>query len=397
MPDKISDARETNEHRSSARCRPAILQIVPRLDSGGAERSTVDIAAALAREGFAAIVASAGGRMVAELEAKGGEWIAMPVDTKSPLTLFANAHRLRTLIRTRKIGLVHARSRAPAWSALVAARGTRIPFVTTYHGAYSTESAIKRFYNSVMLRGDAVIANSEWTALQIRTKYATTPAKLVTIRRGVDLDAFDPARIPRERVETLRRNWRVRSEEIVVFFPGRLSRRKGQLVAIEAFAALAAEHPELRLVLAGEGRDDYAAEVERSIQRNGLDKSVMIAGHVDDMPAAYLASDIVVFTSREPEGFGRVAAEAGAMGRPVVVADQGGAREAILPGISGILLPSGDATALAWAIKEIVALPPEARAAMGDRGRTHVLENFTLERMAVETLSLYRELLAATT
>lgn len=357
----------------------------------------MDIAAALAREGFAAIVASAGGRMVAELEAKGGEWIAMPVDTKSPLTLFANAHRLRTLIRTRKIGLVHARSRAPAWSALVAARGTRIPFVTTYHGAYSTESAIKRFYNSVMLRGDAVIANSEWTALQIRTKYATTPAKLVTIRRGVDLDAFDPARIPRERVETLRRNWRVRSEEIVVFFPGRLSRRKGQLVAIEAFAALAAEHPELRLVLAGEGRDDYAAEVERSIQRNGLDKSVMIAGHVDDMPAAYLASDIVVFTSREPEGFGRVAAEAGAMGRPVVVADQGGAREAILPGISGILLPSGDATALAWAIKEIVALPPEARAAMGDRGRTHVLENFTLERMAVETLSLYRELLAATT
>lgn len=356
----------------------------------------MDIAAALSREGFAPLVATGGGRMVAELEARGGEWIVMPVDTKSPLALIANAGRLRHLIRTRNIRLVHARSRAPAWSALMAVRGTRIPFLTTYHGAYSTESTFKRFYNSVMLRGDAVIANSEWTAHQIRTQYAIAPKKLVTIRRGVDLDAFDPERVKRERVEALRRNWRARSEETVVLLPGRLSRRKGQLIAIEAFAAIASEHPDLRLVLAGEGRDDYAHEVEQAIRRHALEQSVIIAGHVDDMPAAYLACDVVIEASSEPEGFGRVAAEASAMSRPVIASDHGGARETILRGNSGILVPPGDAAALARAIKEIVALPPETRAAMGARGRAHVLENFTLERMARETLSLYRELLATT-
>ena len=333
--------------------------------------------------------------MVNELEARGGEWIRMPVDTKSPLTLVANIGRLQRLIRVRNIKLMHARSRAPAWSALLAARRERVPFVTTYHGAYSTKSALKRFYNSAMLRGNAVIANSEWTAHQISTHYAIKPARLVTIHRGVDLNRFDPERVSRERIEALRRAWNTRHEETVVLLPGRLSRRKGQLVAVDAFAEIAAEGAldKLRLVLAGEGHDAYLTEVEQSIHRRGLEHSVTVAGHVDDMPAAYLASDIVIFASSEPEGFGRIAAEAGAMGRPVIVADHGGAPEIVLPGVSGHLVAPHNARALAIALKQTMAAGAAGRDEMGAEGRAHVSRNFTVDHMTEETLALYRELL----
>ena len=343
------------------------------------------------------LVASSGGRLVAELEARGGEWIRMPVDTKSPLTLFANIGRLQRLIRVRNIKLLHARSRAPAWSALLATRREGVPFVTTYHGAYSTKSALKRFYNSAMLRGNAVIANSEWTAEQIRTRYAVKPARIVTIHRGIDLDRFDPERVSSERVQALRHAWNVLPDDTVVLLPGRLSRRKGQLVAIDAVAEIAAEGTldKLRLVLAGEGHDAYAAEVEQAIHRRGLDHAVTIAGHIDDMPAAYLAADIVIFASSEPEGFGRIAAEAGAMGRPVIVADHGGAPEIVLPRRSGYLVAPGDARALAIALKETMAAGAAGRSEMGAEGRAHVSRNFTLDHMAYETLTLYRELLTA--
>lgn len=377
---------------------PAILQIVPTLNAGGAERTTIDIAAALAREGFTPLVVSEGGRMVTELEAAGGEWIRMPVNAKSPLTLFANARRLAELIRVRNIKLVHARSRAPAWSALWATRRTNTRFVATWHGAYSGESAAKRFYNSVMLRGDAVIANSQWTADHIQTFYSYRPKKLVVIPRGVDPVAFEPANISSERVARLRAEWNAREGDIVILFPGRLSRRKGQLVLIEALAQLRG-CGNLRAVLAGEAtrRDEYAGEISRAIERQGLAGAVTLAGHVQDMPAAYLAADIVVFTTIEPEGFGRVAAEAAAMERPVIATDHGGTREIVLPGFSGFLVPPGDAGALAASLRALLEAGAEGRAAMGVRGRAYVLEHFTLARMTADTLALYRELLGPRT
>jgi len=369
---------------------------VPRLDTGGAERTTIDIAAALAREEFRSLVACEGGRMVPELEQAGGEWIAMPLDSKSPLVLAANVRRLRRVIQTRGVTLVHARSRAPAWTALWAARAERVPFVTTFHGAYSAGSALKRFYNSVMLRGDAVIANSQWTADHIRSTYTLKPQRLMIVPRGIDVEMFDPLRVGLERTDTLRGAWGVGDGETVILLPGRITRWKGQLVLVEALARLArGDVGPFRAVLAGDpqGRDAYVAEVKSSIARNHLASVVTIPGHVSDMPAAYRAADIVVSASTDPEAFGRVAAEAGAMERPVIATDHGGARETVIAGVSGLLVPPGDVGALAGSLAKLVQAGSQTRSAMGTRGRDHVVRNFSLARMTADTLSLYHELL----
>jgi len=371
--------------------RTAILQVVPKLETGGAERSTIEIAAALSREGFLPLVASEGGRMVAELERAGGEWVPMALDTKQPFALAANAFKLANLIRARNVKLIHARSRAPAWSALWAARRTRIPFVTTWHGSYSARTSLKRFYNSVMARGDVVIANSAWTAEHIR---AQSPAKrIVTIPRGVDLERFEPAAIPPERVAALRGAWGADSTTVLVLLPGRLTRWKGQEILIEALGLLA--QPHLRAVLAGDaqGRTNYEHALRDSIASHGLADRVIIAGHVADMPTAYLAADIVVSASTQEEAFGRVAAEAAAMGRAVVATDHGGSRETVVHGETGLLVPPGDATALAGALRQLMEAGATGRAAMGAKGHAHIQANFTVERMCTATLSVYRALL----
>lgn len=375
----------------------AILQIVPRLDAGGAERSTVDLAAALVREGFHALVASEGGRLVPELEAAGGEWIALAAAGKSPATIIANAFRLKRIVERENVVLVHARSRAPAWSAWMAARMTGVPFVTTYHGIYNAKSAPKRFYNSVMVRGDAVIANSDWTAAHIAAEYGGRAKRVAVIPRGIDLAHFDPAGIAPGRVGALRAKWGAKDGDLVVLLPGRLTRMKGQLVLIEALAAMKRERTlgPVRAVLAGDaqGRGAFEAEVARAIEAAGLKDHAVIAGHVDDMAAAYLASDIVVSPSIYAESFGRVPVEAAAMGKPAVATNHGGVRETVLPSVSGLLVPPGDAKALAAALMRLVALSAEDRAAMGAAGRAHVLDRYTRERMCADTIALYRTLL----
>ena len=371
---------------------------MPKLETGGAERTTVDVAEALVREGFLAYVATKEGRMLDELDDVGGEWLRLPVHSKAPHTLVANAFRLRDIVRERKIALVHARSRAPAWSAFFAARMARVPFVTTYHGIYNARSAVKRFYNSVMARGDAVIANSEWTAAHIAREYRFKPKRLVVIPRGVDMVRFDPARVPQERVEALRQRWNAKPGETVVLLPGRLTRWKGQAILIDALARLKREGKlgSMRAVLAGDaqGRNDYEAELWLQATTQGLDSRVVIAGHESDMPAAYLAADIVVSASTDPEAFGRVAAEAGAMERAVIATDHGGAREVILADRSGLLVPPGDASALANALVELVDAGPARRADMGRAARAHITERYTVGRMCADTLAVYRELLA---
>jgi len=387
-------SRQESEPRSR---RPVIAQIIPSLDAGGAERTTLDVAAALARAGFTPLVVSEGGRMVPELTAAGAEWVNLPVNTKSPLRLLRNAVRLGNLIRTADIALVHARSRAPAWSTLLAARMTGTPFVTTYHGIYSARFPLKRFYNSVMLRADAVIANSRWTAAHIEAEHVLKPKKLVVIPRGTDTSRFDPARVPPGRVNMLRRRWHVAEKDMVVLLPGRLTRWKGQLVLIAALAQLSRIRSlaSVRVLLAGDaqGRTSYVEELARAIAHAGLGDRVEISGHVDDMPAAYLAADIVVSASTDPEAFGRVAAEAGAMERPVIATDHGGARETVLPGVTGLLVPPGNANVLARALEALLSADPVARAAMGKAGRAHIARHFTLERMTGETIALYRALL----
>jgi glycosyltransferase involved in cell wall biosynthesis len=377
---------------------PAILQIVPSLDTGGAERTTIDIAKALRASGIRALVVSEGGRLEPELSAAGGELIRLPAASKSPLTIWHNASALAKIIRERNVMLIHARSRAPAWSALIAARRTGIPFVTTYHGIYNAKGPLKRWYNSVMVRSDAVIANSQWTADHILSTYAVPRNRLTTIPRGLDLQRFDPRNVAPERIAALRQSWGAREGERVVLLPGRLTRWKGQTVFLKALGELNRNcrlPSDVRAVIAGDaqGRDEYANELKAGIAIEDLTEKVVLAGHITDMPAAYLAADIVVSASADPEAFGRIPPEAAAMGRPIIATDHGGSRETVLPGESGLLVKPNSARALGRALSDLLALPRADLARMGAAGRAHVAANFTVERMCAATLNLYATLI----
>jgi len=373
-----------------------VLQVIPELEAGGAERTTLEIAAALAAAGGAALVASRGGRLVSELEAAGGEWIAMPVQSKNPATMLANAGRLAALARQRGVDILHARSRAPAWSALVAARRTGAAFVTTYHGTYRSGSAPKRFYNSVMARGDRVIANSAFIRDRILDQHGGDPARIAVIPRGVDIARFDPARVEPDRVSAMRERFGLPpyDRRALILLPARLTRWKGHEVAIDALARMT-EPDNAVLALAGDaqGRDEYRAALKTRATALGLGARVAFAGHVRDMPAAYAAADLVIAPSVEPEAFGRTAAEAMAMGRLTIAADHGGAREVVRPGETGWLAAPGDAAALAEAMQAALALPRAEAFAIGEAAAADMRARYSTAAMQSATLNLYQELL----
>jgi len=374
----------------------SILQVVPRLDTGGAERTTIDIARALTAAGYRALVASEGGRLDEELRRAGGELRRMALDTKQPVKLLANARALAKLISAENIAIVHARSRAPAWSALFAARRARVPFVTTYHGIYNAQNPLKRWYNSVMLRGDAVIANSQWTAQHILSAYRFRPKLLTVIPRGIDLSQFDPAKIHPLQIQRQREQWGASADQRLILLPGRLTRWKGHRVFIDAVARLPGNLREhVRAVIAGDtqGRDEYLRELQEAIRRQELQGVVSISPHISEMALAYAAADFVVSASTDPEAFVRIPPEAAAMGRPVIATDHGGARETVLAGVSGLLTPPGDALLLAAALQDLLTSSRADLDEMGRKGRAHVAANFSVEQMQNETLKLYRTLL----
>jgi glycosyltransferase involved in cell wall biosynthesis len=380
-----------------------ILQIIPELEAGGAERTTVDIAEGLAHAGARALIATEGGRLVGELQAKGGVWIPFQAATKNPLSMLLNVRRLARICHNEKVALIHARSRAPAWVALGAARSLNIPFVTTYHGSYAGRSSVKVIYNSVMARGDAVIANSHYTGDLIQSLYPQASERVRVIHRGTDFTTFSPSAVTPERVEGLRRSWGVEPHERVVLLAARLTGWKGQKVLIEAAAKLRdAGVSDVAYVLAGDpqGRDSYVRELENLIDARKLKGVIRRVGHCTDMPAAFLAATVVTVPSTEPEAFGRSAVEAQAMGTPVVVSDLGAVPETVLspPAVppherTGWRITPGDADALAEAVGSALALGASARIALGARARTHVERHFSLERMVSSTLEVYSTLL----
>ncbi|HSA66840.1 MAG TPA: glycosyltransferase family 4 protein [Methyloceanibacter sp.] len=380
-----------------------ILQVVPRLDAGGSELATIEIAQALSRAGASALVATEGGRMADEVGKAGGEILTLPMASKSPFTILANIGRLTKLIRDRKVDLVHARSRAPAWSALLAARRTGKPFVTTYHGAYGEVGPFKAAYNSVMAKGDRVIANSRYTASVIEARDARAKGRIRVIYRGVDKSVFDPAVVEARAVDALRAAWGVPPGTKIVLHAARLTSIKGQRDLIAA-AALAYAEGALRdavVILAGDapGRDAYREELLGLIARHGLGDKVRLVGHCSEMPAAYLASQVAVTTSTVPETFGRTSAEAQAMGCPVIVPDLGALPETIVAqgqgGFTGWLFPPRDIASLASRIGQALGLSAAERAAIGARAREHVAANFTLAQMQGATLAVYDELLGS--
>jgi glycosyltransferase involved in cell wall biosynthesis len=371
---------------------PALLQVLPALRSGGVERGTLEIAEAQIAAGFRAIVASAGGEMVPALEALGARHITLPLTAKSPWAIWRNAAALAGLARAEGVALIHARSRAPAWSALIAARRLGLPFVTTYHGAYNEGFPGKRFYNSVMARGDRVIAISHFIADLIRTRHGVAEARLRVIPRGVDPRRFDPALVSPERLTALRTAWGLPEGQRIIMLPARVTRWKGQMVLVEAMARLPSDSLAL-LVGDAEERPAFQAELLARIESLGLQDRVRLVGHATDMPAALLLADVVVHASTDAEAFGRTVIEAQAMARPVIASDLGAPRETVAEGITGWRIPPGDAAALADAIGKALALPPAESAALGARARASVLSGYTTEAMQAATIGVYRELI----
>lgn len=380
---------------------PTIVQVTPRLEAGGVERGTIEIAEAIALAGGRAIVVSEGGRLEPALEAVGGELVRMPVASKNPLTIRLNGKRLLRLIRERGVDLIHARSRAPAWSAYWAARAAKIPFVTTYHGVYDEKLPMKRFYNSVMARGDLVIAISDHVASLVRDRHGVAHERLVTIPRGADLRAFSEEAATMDRVAALAAEWGVFHEaRPILVFPGRLTRWKGQTLFLEAMARVKRARGSndcVALLVGGaaatpKGRA-YRAELDRMVGDLGLEEMVRLVGHCDDMPAAYRLASAVVTASLEPEAFGRTIVEAMAMGAPVVAPAHGGALETVDDEKTGWLFEAGDAESLAMAIEHVLDIGPEGRQAAGAAGVKRARSLYSTTRMQASTITAYQRLL----
>jgi glycosyltransferase involved in cell wall biosynthesis len=371
---------------------PVVLQVLPSLITGGVERGTVEIAQAIVEAGATALVASAGGAMVRQIERAGGIHITLPLTTKSPFGIWRNANTLEALIRDHKVSLVHARSRAPAWSAWLACERTGVPFVTTYHGAYGEELPFKRRYNSVMARGRVVITASHFIADLVAVRHQVDPARIRVIPRGVDPAVFDPAIISGSRIAKLAADWRLPDGVRTVVLPGRLTSWKGHAVLLDAIAHLG--RPDVMCVFVGsdQGRHRYSRDREEQATRLGIADQLRLVGQCDDMPAALALADVVVHASTQPEAFGRVVIEAQAMGRPVIASDLGGPVETVRHGETGWRVRPNDPVALAAAIGVALDLDAVERAALGERARASVP---TVRAMQDATLDVYETVLMA--
>ena len=384
---------EPSIRAADAKRRPAVLQVLPALVAGGVERGTVDVAVALAAAGWRSLVASAGGPMTRELDRAGVTHFTLPLASKNPFVVRANVARLAALIRKHDVDIVHARSRAPAWSARAAARRTGVHFLTTFHNAYGGRSWLKRRYNAVMAGGELVIANSNFVAEHAATTYGIARERLRVIHRGVDVARFDPEKVSAERMARLAQAWRLPDGVPVVMLAGRLSRWKGHFVLIEAMKRL--NQPQIHALIVGAGPAGYRAKLDAAIAHAGSAVTFRVLDECRDMPAAYMLADVVVSASTRPEGFGRVIVEAQAMGRPVVATAHGGAVETILPGETGWLVAPADSAALGDAIAKALALDGDARRHLAARAIAHVRANFTTAVMVARTIAVYQELLGA--
>lgn len=372
---------------------PTILQVLPSLKSGGVERGTIEVARAIRAAGWQPIVASSGGAMTAQVNHAGAVHLELPLHSKNPLTIWRNAKRLEQIIRQYGVHIIHARSRAPAWSAYFAAKRTGCRFMTTFHGTYGLKGRFKQRYNSIMTRGERVIAISHFICDHIIKNYPVNTDNLRIIHRGVDLKLFHPVSHSPQRMIALAKEWRLPDEHPLILFPGRITRWKGQDVFIKALAAL--PHRNFFAIILGDdkGHSTYRSELEKLIIDSGLSGNVRIAGHTHYISEAYMLSKLIVATSIEPEAFGRVVLEAQAMGKPVIATNHGGPCETIIDGETGWLVPPGDDTALCSTINQALSMDVESEYWMGQNGMENA-RRFSMEMMCEATLSVYQELLS---
>ena len=371
-----------------------VLQVLPALgQGGGVERGTIEIAEAIINSGGRALVASSGGQMVHDLARIGVKHFTMPVHSKNPLKIYKNISEIADLLLDEKVDLIHARSRAPAWSAFYASKKIGIPFVTTFHGTYSTNNFLKHAYSKIMTKGARVIAISEFIAGYMRQHYGVPVDLIRVIHRGTDIAKFSPNNVSAERVVSLAKDWRLPDGKAIIMLPGRLTRWKGQTVFVKAISKLQRSDVIALIVGADQGRTDYRNELEALVAACKLNNVVRFIDHCEDMPAAYKLTDVVVSASTSPEAFGRVVIEAQALGRPVIATNHGGPKETVLEGETGWLVKPNDSAALASAIQRALSISAEERSNLAERAITHIQNNFSTTRMCDLTLEVYNELL----
>jgi glycosyltransferase involved in cell wall biosynthesis len=371
----------------------SVLQVIPSMNEGGAEQSCLDVSRALVARGDGSFVFSKGGSLAADIKDAGAILISGNAQSKNPFVMLRNVLVIAGIIQTNKINVVHARSRAPAWSCLIACAITRTPLVTTFHSQYNFNNAFKKLYNSVMAKGVIIIANSASTEQHILESYGVEPDKVVLIHRGIDVEKYSNHNFDRKSAINLRREITSNDTEKVITLPGRLTSWKGHGLLIEALYQMKERCPNLsfRCVFVGslDKNDKYVIYLTDLIQRRNLSDCVRFLGHFRNMELVYASSDLIVSASTEPEGFGRVSAEAQAMEKVVVASNHGGSREIIIDAVTGWLFEPGDSLDLSKKIETALTTREETLKEMGRLGRQHVLRHFSREVMCEKTLQVY--------
>ena len=377
-----------------------VLQVIPKLGYGGAETGCYDIAHYLAEKECGSFIVTSGGELLKYVQKKKVKIIRLPVHSKNIILILLNAIILSLFIIFFKINIVHARSRAPAWSCYLACFFTRRAFVTTFHGTYNFKSKFKKFYNSIMLRAKLTIAGSNFIFSHINEnykEYLSLKKKLRVIFRGINVDYYNQKNISILKQEKLRQDWEIVSRKFTILMPGRLTYWKGQEKFIESLNILIEDYnfTEFQAILLGsdQGRTVYKKKLVNLVERYNLNKKIKFINHCKEMPLAYSLADVVVSASIEPEAFGRVAVEAQSMGKPIVASDIGGSKETILNKKSGFLYKFDDPRELAKSLNTVIQLTQEELKSMGNEGRKNITKKFDVETMCDTNLNEYKKLL----
>jgi glycosyltransferase involved in cell wall biosynthesis len=377
-----------------------VLQVIPRLGYGGAETGCYDLAHYLPENNCSSFIVTSGGELIKFIDKRKVKLIRLPVHSKNPLLMFLNSIILIFIILIYNISIVHARSRAPAWSCLFATKITGRKFVTTFHGTYNFRSSIKKFYNSIMLKSDLVIAGSNFIFSHIKdnySKYLSHNKKFLVIFRGINTEYFDPTTTLEHDENKLLKNWGLNRGKKIVLMPGRLTYWKGQELFIESINLVNKElgyEAFYGIILGSEqGRKVYKKKLERLVEQYRLNNQVKFIENCKNMPLAYKVSDIVVSASIEPEAFGRVAVEAQCMKKPIIASNIGGSKETIVKDNTGIFFESGNPQSLSSKIIEILQLDETTLKSMGNEGRKNVIKKFNIEKMCSTTLTEYKKLI----
>ena len=376
-----------------------VLQVIPKLGYGGAETGCYDIAHFLAENDCKSFIVTSGGGLLKFIKKEKVKILRLPVHSKNPFLMVFNTLMLVLYIIFFKINIVHARSRAPAWSSYLACLITNRIFVTTFHGTYNFNNKLKKLYNSIMLKAKLTIAGSNFIFNHINEnyqEYLSKEKKLRVIFRGINVDYYNAKNISLLKQEKLKQEWQLLSNIFTILMPGRLTNWKGQIKFIEALNILVEDYniTNFQAILLGsdQGRKVYKKKLENLVERYNLNKKIKFIQHCQEMPLAYSLVDVVVSASIEPEAFGRVSVEAQSMGKPIIASNIGGSKETIINKKTGFLYNYHDPRELAKILNTVIQLSPDELKIMGNEGRKNIVKKFDVETMCQSNLKEYIKL-----